>query len=218
VAGDVFHHHAAFPSASKRIRRPDFNATLVGYYTDAKNIILVSPASAASLATFIPGTTILAGDQEQNIGKSTAYGTELTLDYTLRQDLARWNLWGSLSYLDGTLKSTTTNIKTPLPYTSREMVKLGLTFNWKDRLVLTPSFNWNGAQNGAPPNVSNASSHGVLNLYAEVRTANQKGALFLRMTNLIDERYFNAGAASRLTLAASPQDPRSVFGGGRLTF
>ena len=196
---------------------PDFTATAAGFYTDAKNIILPTTASAADLAAFIPGTIIFAGDQEQNIGKSTAYGTELTLDYTLRQDQARWDVWGSFTYVDGTLRDTRTNIKYALPYSSRGMLKFGMTLNYKDRFVFTPSFNWNGAQTGAPPTPSRVSSHGVLNLYAELRTANQQGALFVRVTNLLDERYFNAGAGG-LTLAASPQDPRWVQAGLRLAF
>lgn len=196
---------------------PDLTATAVGFYTDAKNIILPTTASAADLAAFIPGTVIFAGDQNQNIGKSTSYGAEVTLDYTLRQDLVRWDLWGSFTYVDGTLKDTRTGLKYALPYTSREMLKVGVTMNYRDRFVLTPSFNWNGEQSGAPPTPSRVSSHGVLNLYAEVRTANQQGALFVRVTNLLDERYFNAGAGG-VTLAASPQDPRWVQAGLRLAF
>ena len=203
-------------SLSQKIT-PDFTATAVGFYTDTKNIILPTTASAADLAAFIPGTVIFAGDQEQNIGKSSVYGGELTLDYTLRRDLSRWDIWGSLSYVDGTLRDTKTGLKYALPYTSRELVKLGLTFNYKDRFVITPSFNWNGEQTGAPPTPSRVSSHGVVNLYAELRTANQQGALFVRVTNLTDERYFNAGAGG-LTLAASPQDPRWVHAGVRLAF
>lgn len=196
---------------------PDLTATAVGFYTDAKNIILPTTASAADLAAFIPGTVIFAGDQEQNIGKSTAFGAELTLDYTLRHDLMRWDFWGSFTYVDGRLKDTTTGAKYALPYTSRELLKLGVTMNYKDRFVFTPSFNWNGEQSGAPPTQSRVSSHGVVNLYAEVRTANQQGALFVRVTNLLDERYFNAGAGG-VTQAAVPQDPRWVQAGLRLAF
>ena len=197
---------------------PDFTATAVAFYTDAKNIILPTTASAADLAAFIPGTVIFAGDQNQNIGKSAAYGAELTLDYTLRQDLVRWDFWGSLTYVDGRLEDTRTGLKHALPYTSREMLKLGVTLNYHDRFVFTPSVNWNGEQSGAPPTQTRVSSHGVVNVYAELRTANQQGALFVRVTNLLDERYFNAGAGGTSTLGASPQDPRWVQAGLRLAF
>jgi outer membrane receptor protein involved in Fe transport len=197
---------------------PDLTASLVGFYTDAKDIILPGAASAADLAAFIPGTVIFAGDQEQNIGDAEAYGAEVTLDYTIRQSRARWDLWGSFTYVDGTLRDKSTGGRFALPFTSREMVKLGVTFNFKDRVVITPSFYWNGEQTGAPPFAPRTSSHGILNLYVEVRTKNQLGAAFIRVTNLTDERYFNAGAGGPFTAAASPQDPRWIQGGVRLQF
>jgi outer membrane receptor protein involved in Fe transport len=194
----------------------DFSASLAGYYTNAKNIIVRANAPASELAGFIPGAVIFSGEQEQNVGKSTAYGAELTVDYTLRAVEARWDLWGSFSVLDGSLTDQSTHTKYDLPFTSRRMLKIGATWNFRDYLVVTPSFNWTGRQSGFGPG-SDVGSRGVMNLYAEWRTPSHGLTAFVRVTNVFDARYFNANGFGAIS-APSPQDPRWVRAGVRLQF
>ena len=147
-----------------------------------------------------------------------------TLDYTLRQADWRTDLWGSFTILDGNLTDERTDLNYEPPFTSKEMFKTGLTANYRDRIIFTPSVAWNGPQNGFVTSTSSAffgqkvPSHTVVNLFAEVRGKNQMVSAYLQVANLLDSRYYNAGQGSAHTFLNSPQDPRWIMGGIKIRF
>lgn len=201
---------------------PELTVGLVGFYTLMDQTILPVSNPAANNSTFIPGTTITYTDQYQNIGKVQSRGVEVTVDHTWKHGLSRLSLWGSFTYLNGQLKDTVTDTRYDLPFTSTEMARLGATLNHNDRFVLTPSLNWNGPQAGYPyPNTPEFGTRTpdffVANLYAEVRSRDQKLALFLRADNLLDQRYFNAGFGGS-NFYKTPQDSRTLTVGVRGSF
>ena len=201
---------------------PELTVGAVAFYTLMDQMILPVSNPAANNRTFIPGTTIGYTDQYQNIGKLQSRGVELTVDHTWQHGRSRLSLWGSFTYLNGQLKDTVTDARYDLPFTSTEMAKLGATLNHNDRVIITPSLNWNGPQAGYPyPNTPEFGTRTpcffVANLYAEVRSRNQKLALFLRADNLLDQRYFNAGFGSYY-FYATPQDSRTITVGLRGSF
>ncbi len=197
----------------------ELTAALTGFYSRLDQAILYQGTSVPN-TNFIPGGTIAYTEQYQNIGVQTVGGVELTLDYTWQLDRARLNLWGSFTYLNGAVRDQTTGLRSDLPYTSTELFKLGATWNYADRVLLTPSLNWNGPQAGSAPSYAadfdtRTPAFCVVNLHAEVRSANQQLALFVRADNLLDTRYYNAGSGGFANLYRTPQDSRAFTVGVR---
>jgi outer membrane receptor for Fe3+-dicitrate len=58
----------------------------------------------------------------------------------------------------------------------------------------------------------------VANLYAEFWTRGHRLAASLRISNLFDNHYYNAGNGTARTYFRAPQDTRSVQAGLRLRF
>ncbi|MEN9575008.1 MAG: hypothetical protein RL514_2863 [Verrucomicrobiota bacterium] len=197
---------------------PDLTAGVVGFYTLVDDSIR-GVALPGGNTTAIPGIFIASVQQYQNVGTLTSRGVELTLDQSWKGDLARFDLWGSFTYLNGSLKDRVTGIRYDLPYTSTELLKLGATWNYNDRVVVTPSVNFNGPQSGY---VSTPGKNGfdsrtpgfyVVNLAAEVRSANQNLSAFVRVDNLLDARYYNASQGGDAFFFRTPQDSRQVVVG-----
>ena len=195
----------------------------VAFYTLMDQTILPVYTVGAGNTTFIPGTTITDTEQYQNIGKLQSRGVELTLDHEWKGALARLNVWGSLTLINGQLKDRVSAAAYDLPFTSQELLKLGATWNFNDRFILTPTVNFNGPQAGAasPGTIgfgTRTPEFYVVNLYAELRNARQNFALFLRADNLLDRRYYNAGFGGDYNFYATPQDSRAVTVGLRGSF
>lgn len=196
----------------------------VAFYTLMNQTILPVYTAGAGNTTFIPGTTITDTEQYQNVGELHARGVELTLDHTWKGELSRLSLWGSFTYLNGEVKDKVTGIKYDLPFTSTELFKLGATWNYNDRVILTPSVTWNGPQAGYSYYPGTAGfdarspAFGLLNLYAEFRSPGQNLTLFVRADNLLDQRYYNAGFGGFFNFYNTPQDSRAVSVGLRVSY
>lgn len=202
---------------------PDLTAGVVGFYTLAEDTIR-GVALPGGNTTAIPGVTIGSVQQYQNVGTLTSRGVELTLDQSWKTTRSRFDVWGSFTYLNGELKTRGSNIRYELPYTSTELLKLGSTWNYNERFILSPSLNLNGPQAGF---VSSPGTDGfgqrtpgfvVVNLYAEVRSRNQNLSAFVRVDNLLDARYYNASQGGGYNFFRTPQDSRSVMVGIRAQF
>jgi iron complex outermembrane receptor protein len=183
---------------------------VVGFYSLLNQAILFTDNVGAN-TTFIPGATLNFTQQYRNVGELTARGVELTVDYTIKTGGSRLDLWGSFTYINGEVHDKNQNIHYDLPFTSTEMLKLGATWNYNDRIVVTPSVNWNGPQAGAAAN--NTTGFGtrttdfyVVNLYGP----SQNLALFVRADNLLDKRYYNAGFGGFSNFYLTPQDSRAI--------
>ena len=50
----------------------------------------------------------------------------------------------------------------------------------------------------------------MVNLYAELRSAKQNFAVFVRADNLLDQRYYNAGFGGFSNFYLTPQDSRAI--------
>jgi outer membrane receptor for ferrienterochelin and colicin len=199
---------------------PDFTAGLTGFYTLLDDNIR-GVTTTVDNTTFLPGITIDTSSSYQNVGTLVSRGVELTLDHTWKSDLTRLNVWGSFTYMNGQLKNQVTGVRYDLPYTSTELLKLGATWNYNDRVIVTPSVNFNGPQAGfttAP--VAGFEGFGqrvpsfyVVNLYAELRTASQNLSGFIRVDNLLDARYYNASQGGDAYFFRTPQDSRQIVVG-----
>lgn len=197
---------------------PDLTAGVVGFYTLVDDSIR-GTALAGGNTTAIPGVLIANVQQYQNVGTLISRGMEFTLDQTWKTDLNRFDVWGSFTFLNGHLKDRAAGLMYDLPYTSTEILKLGATWNHNDRVVVTPSVNFNGPQAGY---VATLGDNGfgqrtpafyVVNLSAEVRSRNQNLSAFVRVDNLLDARYYNGGQGGGAFFFLTPQDSRQIVVG-----
>ena len=168
--------------------------------------------------TYIPGVTIDTSSSYQNVGTLTSRGVELTLDQSWTSGLSRFDLWGSFTYLNGQLRDRSSGVRYDLPYTSTELLKLGATWNYNDRVIVSPSVNFNGPQSGfvSSPGTGfdlRTPAFYVVNLAAEVRSASQNLSAFLRVDNLLDARYYNASQGGSSFFFRTPQDSRQIVAG-----
>lgn len=193
------------------------------YTTRVQNLTLTAPAPAPN-TTFIPGATITLPTSNQNIGEADATGLELTIDYAYVGERARVDVWSNVSLLRGSLTDQVLNRVYDLPFTAEVMGRAGLTFNYGDRVIVTPSVIVNGSQAGfitsdtSPNFQKRVPGYTVINVYAEAWNKEHRLAGTLRIDNLLDSRYYNAGHSTSATFFRSPQEARSVQVGLRLKF
>lgn len=194
-----------------------------GYYTLVDDLTLAAPSPAPN-TTFIPGATIAAPTSNQNIGTAEVVGVDLTLDYSFTTDRSRLDVWSSLSLMHGSLHDKVLNRDYDLPFTSTEMLRVGSTWNFMDRFILTPSVNVNGPQAGFVTAAGSANfqqrvpAFVTVNLYAEVRNRSQNISGYVRINNLLDNHYYGAGTGTGSTFFRSPQDTRWVQAGLKVMF
>lgn len=193
------------------------------YYTRVTDLTLTAEAPAPN-TTFIRGAIITGPTSNQNIGEATAKGVDLTLTYSRSGAHSRADFWSSLSLVRGDLTDRVLNRVYDLPFTAERMLRAGLTYNHKDRLIVTTSLQNNGSQASfvtsptSPVFQKRVSGYTVLNLYADLAGPGRRLSGFVRANNLLDNHYYNAGTGTTRTYFAAPQDTRLVQAGLRLRF
>ena len=194
--------------------RKGLTTSLTGFYTEVDQLVLVAPTDPIE-SDFVQGGVINFTESNQNIGKANSYGGELVVEQETIQESSRLNLWASLTLQDGELEDTLTGLNVNLPFTSQQMVKAGLTYNLRDRLVISPVVRWNGAQSGFDTADTTIATDDftVVDLYSEIRNRKQNVSLYLRVSNLFDEHYYNGGRSSANVFNQAPQDTRWITAG-----
>ncbi len=193
---------------------PALTLSMVAYSLEVDDMILRT-ATATPESDFVPGGTIFYTTHNENVGSLTASGLDLSFDYTTRLKAGdRLALWGNASYVDGELERL--GATSELPYVSAYKAKLGATYTWRERYVLSPVARWVGKARGEEggPEVP---SYAVVDLYGELREVMPGLNLFVRVNNLLDRRYYNAGEGGN-GFDSSPQDPRWIQIGLRAEF
>lgn len=192
------------------------------YYSRVDDIILVAPTDPVQ-SDFVPGGVIFFTDNHDNIGEQRSLGADLSMAYAVVGPQWRVDAWGSYSYLEGELKNRLTGVKVDVPFISQNKVKLGVTLNYRDRFVFTPTLRWIGEANGFISDPSDpefgekVASYTILNLFVEYKHPSKRFSVFGRVENLADRRFFNAGiGANSRAFLSSPQDPRWVQAGIRI--
>ncbi|HEV8574246.1 MAG TPA: hypothetical protein VGR43_06000, partial [Dehalococcoidia bacterium] len=133
---------------------------------------------------------------------------------------SRLDVWASLDFVNGDLTDKRTGLKVPLPFVSREKVKLGVTYNYRDQFVVTPTVSWIGQSHSFTINPSSpffgktaVPGYTLVNLYVERRNIAKNTSLFVRVSNLLNRRYFNAGSAGGFSFLRAPQEQRWLTAG-----
>ncbi len=213
----------------------DLRVTLTGYYNHIKDFadFVFVPGPNAEV---LPGAVVSNNFILDNVGTLQSYGSELLLDYAQTFGEVGVRVWGSYSFVDGSLKRDDSSVKTDLPFTAMHKVKGGVTLAYQDLISLTPRVRYIGktdtrASSQTDPNeLVEIPEFVVVDLLAEANllslfprswtewTGISSLSTFVRITNLLNTNNF--GPVSLLPTQADqwPYDPRRTWIGLRLAF
>jgi outer membrane receptor protein involved in Fe transport len=188
-----------------------------GYYTEVEE--LIDTMTEKSPSQFIPGGYIESATVKDNVGKGRHYGADLGLNYQRGlNDSLMGSFWGSYSFIEGDVTNAQGNTA-DLPYIARHKLKLGATFSYQNKYVVTPQIYLIGRTDTNKNDPSHPGGHlqspgyALVNLHLGARQVLVKGlSTNLDIYNLFDTRYYNAGGVtSNVTFVGTPQPPRALM-------
>ncbi len=203
---------------------PRFSAALSLYHSRVDNLIM-NTGTPEPVADFIDGGVIASTSHNDNLGDLELFGGDLELSCLAAFGSSTLKTWGNYSYIDGSLEDSVRRKKVDLPFVSPHKLKLGLTYRYRGRYYLTPLVYWIDDSStdvdalvGGGASTTSAGSYWLVGLRAGVEDIIPGLSFSLRVDNLFDQRYANAGTGVSITFAESPQNPRTVLCGLRYAF
>lgn len=234
----------------------DFSVTATGYTSFVTGLISpVSDTVGSPEETVIdqlypnylyPGTNygIFEIQVNDNLGESTIFGGNLNLNYQ-KELSGDFKLRASLaySYIDGItdIDEGGPMVERNLPGISNHTIKFRGVFKWQD-LTISPALIWMSDQrvinaasvvDDGDTNPNNNEEYQAIDGFVLVNAnidyqLTSKFALFVKGTNLLDQRYRNvnigaapesagAGSAAVEFAGGAPQNPIRIMGGFRIT-
>ncbi len=187
----------------------DLRVSLNPYYNKVRNLI---QDVVTGPGTF-HGVEVASVETALNRGTMETYGATLKADASFRS--GRWGIepWAAYTYSDGRLRGD------PVPFNSRGTLEGGVSV-LRGRWAVTPKAVYRSRcldQDGTP-----VPSFTVADLYIKYSVPAAAGngfSAWLKITNLLDRRYYNAaygGGADHL--AGAPQDPFAMSCGASYSF
>lgn len=218
----------------------DFAINLGGFYNGITDEVTLAYNNDVRFKDAL----IYVAETYQNLGTSNSYGGTLKLDYRKslsegKQELAAYL---AFTYMNGRYNTI------DLVYQSEMSTKFGIFYRWKNLSVSVRGFWNSGPQTLAtqndeptdlPPGLDyhfeeNVSEYHIsikdyvlVNLFLNYRiispdegSSPSKLAVdaFVKVRNLTNARYYNAGFGSSDVMLAVPQDPVRIMGGFTVTF
>lgn len=195
---------------------PQSTLKFAPFYNKIDNVIMESNDETAQQA--ILGAYLAKTSSFKNIGQSTAYGIDISINSTINYNNSSTEYWLALSYIDGEL--TEQGIKTDLPLIAHYKIKTGLTFNYITndyRYILSPTLRWVSSTTGNNLLLNSQSerakidSYFIIDLHGEAQFTDNL-SLKLTVNNLLDEKYYHAPFSSSLVaFNKAPQVGRLAF-------
>ena len=186
-----------------------------GYYTRINN--LINKFSFNPAITSFKGVPVAFVETGANEGEAEIFGATFKLDgvYNL-SNVMGVNFYLSYSYSDGSANEES------LLFNARNQFKAGLEWTHR-RFSISPRVLYRGVsygllkdENGHPIGTD---PYTVVNLYMRAKLVNTEDwtlALFTRIDNLFDHRYYNAFIGGAEGFARVPQRPRIWTVGGKM--
>lgn len=194
-------------------------------YSSRVNDVILNSAMSTPDSEFIAGGFIAATSQNSNVGDLEVYGFDSSVSFVRRVENAVVTTWGNYSYTDGELRDTVRNLIVDLPFVARNKIKVGLTYRYKARYFVSPIVYWIDDTSTdvvdivvGGVNARQSRGYTLVGLNAGIDELLPGLALTLKIDNLLDERYYNAGTGVNITFAQSPQNPRRATLGLRYEF
>lgn len=182
--------------------------TLSLYHSELSDIVMAGPTETPQ-NRYIPGAFIEYTQSYSNIGSTSVQGVDLSLDYGKSTPFGDFKAWSHYSFVDGSL--STPERKFALPFVSKHKVKVGMTYDYENRYFVSPSLYWISPATTHTLTSQNAkaSSYFEANVVGGVRNIADNLDLILRVDNVLNRKYYNAGYGAFPDFVNSPQDPRS---------
>ncbi len=199
----------------------NLNFSLSGYYTRLSN--LIRSITDKTPKQFIPGGSITSTDSNQNSFGSNRYGVDLSVNYkTTLGKKWQMDLWGSYSFIDGTMREPTTatatgEVEANLPYTAKHKLKLGSTFIYDNQYIITPKLYFIDNTTSFKLDSQNLTrrletpEYAVFDLYLGMDDVVKNLSLGLSINNVLDNHYYNVGGGSSANFLKVPQLSRSLI-------
>ncbi|MFT3757509.1 TonB-dependent receptor [Thauera sp.] len=194
---------------------PSLNLITHLYHSHINN--LIATLNERVPTQYIPGAVLSETTIKGNAGKAHHTGLDISGQWQFRTAGA-WHgeVWGSLSYIDGTLQTGEDERNWDLPYVAKHKLKLGSTWRHGDTLTVTPRLTWVGRTTTGrrdrtrPGHHLKADAWWAASLHVGWhRLLDGHATLWLDIDNLFDRRYHVAHGAADSTLLTMPQQPRS---------
>ncbi len=196
----------------------DFNLVTNLYATRVDNVI--STQNEAVSTQYIPGAVLSNTTSKQNSGQERYQGIDI-IPHWQTHLAGAWmaDLWGSYSYIKGTIHDTTDGMDWDQTNIASHKVKLGTTFRYQDWLTITPRLVWVGETNTgrkntlAPGERLKTDAYTVASLHIGVHKLwDEHLSFYFDVYNLFDERYYAAHGSSSTVMLQVPQQPRTLMG------
>lgn len=195
----------------------NFNLVTSLYHSKVTDIIVTRDEAVST--QYIPGAVLSKTTAKQNAGRDQYHGLDLIPQWQVHLGGA-WtaDLWGSYSYIKGTVLDSLDDIEWDQTYIATHKVKLGTTFRYQDWFTVTPRMQWvsetnTGRKNALVPGERlKVDAHTVASLHFGFhKLAGERLSMYFDIYNLFDERYYAAHGSSSTTMLAVPQQPRSYM-------
>ncbi|MCV6637346.1 TonB-dependent receptor [Candidatus Albibeggiatoa sp. nov. NOAA] len=205
----------------EKVRTLQFNAihslkdnlqlSLNAYYTTIDDRIL--PIAETEPTQFISGGQILSSTRNDNFGSAKQYGADVSVLYQAElTDSWDADIWAHYSYIDGYNQQQGDESKQPLRLVSEHKLKLGATFRYQNRYVITPKLYFIGqANNDAVDDINNTTSgYAIMDLHLGATLA-ENWSISANIYNIFNRRHYHAGLNTLTNLASNVQPLRSVI-------
>lgn len=182
-----------------------------GYYNDISDLI----TNDLIFDQTFNGVNVGAVEVPVNQGEAYTYGFTTKLDYFLQTGGMTLKNYLSYSFSDGEIAGN------PLSYSARHTVKAGIVakfgkFSINPRIIYR-SESLHGIRRDAEGNLESNDAFALVNLFSRY-TINDHVSVFLKVKNLLDQRYYNVALAQDEGFATTPQDPIRILGGVTVKF
>lgn len=191
------------------------------YYTKLDNLISERNLDNVNATDLLSDMTLISIEQFYNSGYGIFKGADISLNYSAPLFEATANYWFNYSYVDGYIHYQGLNYE--LPFIAPHQVNAGVTLKGEEWSI-APSLKWLNHLNahyiedieGGNTEREHIKGYTLVDLFATYRLAENVTAS-LRVTNLLDRRYYNARDGFSSTYAV-PQPGRIIIAGLKARF
>lgn len=194
-----------------------------GYYTKISDLIVVQGLPNQEFK----GIPVGFAETPVNSGLSTCLGGTVKIDALLKIGKVTMNSYAAYSYSDGKIEDDSGNLlRDSIPFNAKHTVKAGFELTYKNlsvspRLISRSRSYHPILKNGTGDYMSN-NAYTVVNLFARYDNIfsvdKMKAALFVRIENLTDKRYYNISIEGGSFFPLTPQDPLRLTAGVDIDF
>jgi outer membrane receptor protein involved in Fe transport len=186
-------------------------------YRSTVSQFILNTSTPTPVSDFIDGGTIAFTSHNDNVGNLEVLGADFEINYQAEFNSSTMNIWGNYSYVDGDFIDKTRNLKVSTPFTSKNKIKMGISFRYEQDYYISSTLHWIDDASTDTPNIGpgstkpkSAASYVLVGLNAGIDNIIPHLSFSLKVENLFDKRYFNAGTGVNITFAESPQNPRII--------